>query len=51
MPERFEGTKMIIRSRKLKDKQYHGQMKKDRMTNNEIQNITQKTNDLVTLTP
>ena len=33
------------------DKQYHGQMKKDRMTNNEIQNTTQKTNDLATLTP
>ena len=42
----FEDTKEVIQSRKLKnDRQYNGQKKKDKMTNNDIQNTTQKTKD------
>ena len=35
-------TKGVIRSRKSKDIQYNGQKKKDKSTNNDVQNITQK---------
>jgi len=31
--ERFEDTKGVIRSRKSKEKQYNGQKKKDKKTN------------------
>jgi len=34
-----------------KDLQYNGQTKKDKRTNNDLQNITQKTKDRVTRTP
>ena len=38
-----------IRSRKSKkDRQYNGQKKKDNRTNNDLQNITRKTNDRAT---
>jgi hypothetical protein len=40
--EEFEDTKGIIRIRKLKDRKYNGQKKKQ---NNDLQNTTQKTND------
>jgi 2'-5' RNA ligase len=33
----------LIRSRKSKDRQQYSQMKKDKRTNNDLQNITQKT--------
>jgi hypothetical protein len=33
------------------DQQHNGQKKKDKMINNVLQNITQKTKDQVTLTP
>jgi len=33
---------------KLKDRQYNSQMKKDKRTNNDLQNITQKTKDQTT---
>jgi len=45
----FEDTKGIIRFRKSKkDKQANGQKKS---TNNDLQNITQKTKDRATRTP
>jgi hypothetical protein len=41
---KFENTKGVIRSRKLKkDKQYNGNIKKDKGTNNGQQITTQKT--------
>ena len=36
---------------KKKDRQHNGQKKKDKKTNNDIQNIAQKTKDQVTRTP
>ena len=36
--EKFEDTKGVIRSRKSKkDRQYNGQIKKDKRTNNDLQ--------------
>jgi len=43
---KVEDTKRVIRSRKLKDRQYNGQKKKDNRTNNNLQNTTQKTRKL-----
>ena len=43
--KKFEDTKGVIRSRKLKDRQNQGQKKKDNRTNNDLQNITQETKD------
>ena len=46
MKEEFEDTKGVIRIRKSKkNKQHNGQKKKDKRTNNDLQNITQKTKD------
>ena len=39
--EKFEVTKGVIRSRKS-DRQQNGQNKKDKRTNNDLQNITQE---------
>jgi hypothetical protein len=40
--EKFEDTKGVIRSLKSKKaRQYNGQKKKGRMTNNDVQDITQ----------
>ena len=51
MWEKLEDTKGVIRSRILKkDGQHNGQKKKDKKTNNDLQNIIQKTNGRVTLT-
>jgi hypothetical protein len=47
---KFEDTKGLIRSRKMKDRQYNGQRKKGKRTNNYLRNITQKTKDWATLT-
>ena len=45
-------TKGVIRSRESKkDRQYNGQKKKDKITNNDIQDITQKTADWATQAP
>ena len=41
----LEDTKGAIRSYKSKDREYNGQMKKDKWTNNDLQNTTQKTKD------
>jgi len=38
----FEDTKVVTRNHKSKDRQYNGQKKKDKRTNNDLQNITQK---------
>jgi hypothetical protein len=46
LKEKFEDTKGITRSHKSKnDRQYNGQKTKDKMTNNDLQNTTQKTKD------
>jgi hypothetical protein len=39
---KVEDTKEVFRSRKSKDRQHNGQKKKDKKTNNDLQNITQK---------
>jgi hypothetical protein len=43
----FEDARGVTRNRKSKKKnrQHNDQKKKDKRTNNDIQNITQKTND------
>jgi len=43
---KFEDTKWVIRNRtSKKNKQYNGQNKKNKRTNNDIQNIKQKTKE------
>ena len=49
--EKFEITKGVNRSLNQKDRQYNGQKKKDKKTNNDLQNTTQKTKDRETRTP
>ena len=45
----FEDAKRVNRSYNLKkDRKYNGQKKKDKRTNNDLQNITQKTKDRAT---
>jgi hypothetical protein len=47
--QEFEDTKGLIRIRKSKkDRQHNGQKKKDKRTNNDLQNIAQKINDRAT---
>jgi len=41
---------VTINSKTLKNRQYNGQQKKDKRTNNDLQNTIQKTNDWVTRT-
>ena len=48
--ERFEDTKEVIRNRNLKDRQHNGQTKRNKKTNNDLQNSTQKTQARVTRT-
>jgi len=49
--EESEDIKRAIRIRKSKkDRQYNGQKKKDKITNNDAQNITQKTKNQAALT-
>ena len=43
--EEFEDTKGVIRIRISKNGQRNDQMKKYKRTNNDLQNITHKTND------
>jgi len=43
--DQFKDSKGIIKIRKSKDRQYNGQKIKDKRTNNDLQNITQKTKD------
>jgi hypothetical protein len=50
--EEFEDTKEVIRFRKSKkNRQHNDQKKTEKRTNNDLQNITQKTKDRVTRTP
>ena len=49
--EEFEDAKGVIRICKSKDRQHNGQEKKDKRTNNDLQNITYKTKNRVTRTP
>jgi hypothetical protein len=51
LKEEFEDTIGVIRIRKSKDRQYNGQKKKNKRTNNDMQNIAHKTKDRVTRTP
>ena len=44
LQEKLEHTKGVMKSRKSKNSQYIGQEKKDKRTNIDIQNTTQKTN-------
>jgi hypothetical protein len=43
--------KGVNRICKSKDRQYNGQKKKDKRTNNDLQNITQRTKDQATRMP
>ena len=47
----FEDTKLVIRIRNSKDRQHNGKKKKDKRTNNDIQNKTPKTKNRATRTP
>jgi len=50
--EEFEDTKVVIRiCKSKKDGQHNDQKKRDKRTNNDLQNTTQKTKDRVTRTP
>ena len=51
MTSPFNKTKGVIRNRKSNDRQHNGQTKKNKRTNNNLQNITHETKDLVTRTP
>ena len=42
---KIKDNKGVIRSCKWKDRQHSGQKKKDKRTNNDLQNISQKTKD------
>lgn len=42
LKKKFENTKYIIRNRKLKARQYHGQMKHDKNINNGLQKKTHR---------
>ena len=48
--KKVEDTKEIIRIRLTKNRQHNGKKKKYKRTNNDRQNITQKTKDRVTRT-
>ena len=50
LEEKFEDTKDVIRSCESKDRQHNGRKKKDERTNNDLQNITQKSEDRATQT-
>jgi len=47
MKEKFDDTKGVIRSHQSKDRQHNGQKGKDKRTNNDLQNTT----DRATRTP
>jgi hypothetical protein len=49
--EKLEDTNWVIRSRRSEDRQYNSETKKDKRTNNHLQNITLKTKCRVTRTP
>ena len=43
--KKFEDTKGVIRSIKSKNRQYNGQKKNNKSTNNDLHNTTQKPKD------
>ena len=45
--EEFEDSKGVPRIRKSKNRQHNGHMKKNKRTNNDLQQNTHKTNDRV----
>jgi len=45
--EKFEETKGVIRIRKSKDRQHNGEKNVNKSTNNNLQNTTQKTKDII----
>ena len=47
----FEDVKGVISSRNTKDRRHNGEKKRDTRTNNDLQNITQKTKDRATRIP
>jgi hypothetical protein len=47
--EKFEDIKVVIISRKSKDRQHKDKQKKDRLTNNDLQTITQNNKNRTTL--
>jgi hypothetical protein len=50
--EKYEDSKEVIRIRKSKkDKQLNIQKKREKLTNNDLQSITEKTKDRETRTP
>jgi hypothetical protein len=50
--EELENTKGVIIIRKSnKNRQHNNQQKRDKVTNNDLKNITQKTKDRVSWTP
>ena len=49
--EELEDTIGVTIIRKSKDRQHNGQRKKNKTTNNDLQNIAHKTKDRVTRTP
>jgi len=51
LKEQFEDIKGVIRSRNSKDSQYNDHKKKDKTTNNDPQNTTQKTKGRAIRTP
>ena len=48
LKKEFEDSKWIIRIHISKDRQYNGKTKKDKRTNNNLQNTTNKTKDRAT---
>jgi len=49
--EKFEDAKGVIRSRKSKKERHHIDKKNDKMTNSDLQNITQEIKDRAARTP
>ena len=49
--EKFDDIKEAIRNRNIEVEQYNGQKKKEKKSNNDLQNTTQKTRDPTTPTP
>ena len=49
--KKFEDTNCVIRSRKVKDRQYNDQKKKKTIKKNKLQNTTKITKDCATLYP
>ena len=49
--KKFEDTKVVIKSHKSKDRQYHGLKKYTKRINNDLQNITQKNKGRAIQTP